>query len=592
MKDIYTKTLSVSRAYIKRLYAYARANLVVSGVVSVVVIGALYGLYTTYFSTSTETTYVLGEVKRGVIAASLSGSGQVSASNQLELKPDVSGKVVTIPVVAGTQVKAGQLIVQLDTSAAQKAVRDAEANLESAKIALQKLLEPADTLSKIQAENALAQSKSSLSKSYDDGFNTVSNAFLDLPTIMTGLSDILNVNEQGGSNRESIAVYADTIQPYDANAKSFKEDAEAKYAIARTAYEKTFTKYKNTSRTASSDEVEALILESYETTKHIADAVKSMSDLFNFVEDNLQKRGQPFPTSLSTEESLLATYTGDSNSHLLALLNIKDSIVAARYSVAEKEESLKKLIAGTDSLDLASQKLTVVQRENALRDARETLSDSFIRAPFDGVVASVSVKRYDSVGSGTAVATLVTDQKIAELSLNEVDAARVASGDTATLTFDALEDLTLTGKVIEIDAIGTVTQGVVSYALKIGFDSQDERVKAGMTVNASVVSEEKKDVLIVPASAVKTQGGKSYVQVFNPPLPSGGSRQGVTSDTLPEQVEVEVGISSDTEIEIVRGLKEGEQIVVRTTTGSAAANTTTTGTGGGGFRGPGGGIRL
>ncbi len=55
-------------------------------------------------------------------------------------------------------------------------------------------------------------------------------------------------------------------------------------------------------------------------------------------------------------------------------------------------------------LDIQSQELSVKQRENALTDAKEKLADYFIRALFDGVVAKVSVKKGDSVSSGSAVA--------------------------------------------------------------------------------------------------------------------------------------------------------------------------------------------
>ena len=70
--------------------------------------------------------------------------------------------------------------------------------------------------------------------------------------------------------------------------------------------------------------------------------------------------------------------------------------------------------------------------------------------------------------------------------MNEVDAAKISVGNKTTLTFDATEDLTLTGKVAQIDTIGTVEQGVVSYKVKIAFDTQDERIKPGMTANASI----------------------------------------------------------------------------------------------------------
>ena len=65
------------------------------------------------------------------------------------------------------------------------------------------------------------------------------------------------------------------------------------------------------------------------------------------------------------------------------------------------------------------------------------------------------------------------------------DFLTIKVGDKATLTFDAVTDLSISGQVAEIDTVGTVSQGVVSYALKIAFDTQDTRVKPGMTVSAA-----------------------------------------------------------------------------------------------------------
>ena len=133
--------------------------------------------------------------------------------------------------------------------------------------------------------------------------------------------------------------------------------------------------------------------------------------------------------------------------------------------------------------------------------------------------------------------------------------------------------------------MGTVSQGVVSYKVKIGFDSQDERIKSGMTVNSSIQTEVKQDVLAIPSSSVKTQNGVTYVQVFNPTLTETGGTGGVVSAVLPTQIEVKIGISDDTKVEILEGLKEGEQIVTRTISGTATASKTTSGNAGGGIGG-------
>ncbi|MEK7067722.1 MAG: HlyD family efflux transporter periplasmic adaptor subunit, partial [Patescibacteria group bacterium] len=249
----------------------------------------------------------------------------------------------------------------------------------------------------------------------------------------------------------------------------------------------------------------------------------------------------------------------------------------------------------SDALDIQSAELTIKQRQNSLLDAREKLADYSVRAPFDGIIAELNLKKGDAASAGTALATFITKQKIAEISLNEVDAAKVKIGQKATLTFDALPDLTLTGQVAEIDAIGAISQGVVTYAVKIGFDTQDERVKTAMSVSASIITEAKTDVLLVPNSAVKSQDESSYVE-----LPAETDIAAATStandvafkEPLRRQAII-VGSTNDEFTEVISGLQENEVIVTRTIqatnnqTSATQSNSTfrIPGiTGGGGFR--------
>jgi multidrug efflux pump subunit AcrA (membrane-fusion protein) len=103
---------------------------------------------------------------------------------------------------------------------------------------------------------------------------------------------------------------------------------------------------------------------------------------------------------------------------------------------------------------------------------------------------------------------------LATLSLNEVDAAKVKTGDPVSVTFNAINNFTATGTVAEIDQVGTVSSGVVAYGVKVAINTADSRVLPGMSVNAAITTFELDNVLTVPSTAVKTSGNKSYVQVL------------------------------------------------------------------------------
>ena len=570
-----------------KIFSALKKHKLAAIITSVLVIILGYYAYGKFFSTEDEIKYVLGKVEKGTLIASVSGSGQISASNQIDLKPKAAGDVLVIYVKNGQDVKSGQILFQLDAREAQKALRDAEVNLESARLALEKLKQPADALSLLQAENSLSQAKESklnaesdLKKAYDDGYTAISNAFLDLPQGMSGLQDVLFGTVLSSGGQPNYAYYADSIKNYDERALRFSQDSVDTYQKARKEYDQNFADYKAVSRFSDVAVIESLVGQTYMTAKSVSEAIRSASNLIQFYQDKLGEHNVKPNVSSDSHLTTLSGYTGKVNTHLANLLSIKttiqgdrDAIINAQRSIEEKTESLAKLKRGTNPLDIESQELAVKQRENSLLDAREKLSDYYVRASFDGVVAKLNVKKFDPVSSATVVATLITKQKIAEISFNEIDVARAAVEQKSTLTFDALEGLSITGRVAEIDTVGTVTQGVVNYNVKIVFDTQDDRIKPGMSVSASVINNVKQNVLLVSNSSVKSQGGASYVEVLQDiselDITQAGAG-GVTSEILPVSKPIEVGLSNDTHTEIISGLDEGEYVVVRTVDAAAS----------------------
>ncbi len=594
---------------LKRILKFILQHKFLAGLTVLVLIGLGYWGYPALKGNNGEVRYVLAAVAKGTLITSVSGSGQISVSQQVDIKAKSAGDLLYLNAKSGQEVKTGTLLAQLDASDAYKSIRDAEANLEAAKLSLEKLKQPADELSIMQAENTLLQAKESkenaeddLKKAYDDGFNTVADAFLDLPTIMTGLENIF-FNSTIENNQQNIDWYlnqsSNTVAGEREKALSYKDDFYDAYYLSRTNYQKNSDDYKSASRTSGTEIIEALISETYETTKIIADTVKVAHNYIDFIQDSMQRRGVSISTTVSTHQASLDSYTGITNSHLLSLLNIKQTIeeskkaiISADRTIAEKTISLLDLKAGTDPLDIRSQELTIKQRENALLDAREKLADYYIRAPFDGIVAQVDVKLRDSISAGTAIATLITQQRLAEISLNEVDVAKVKVSQKATLTFDAIEGLSITGEVAEIDTLGTVSQGVVTYNIKIVFDTQpvlrsssatatedgDERVKPGMSVSATIITDMKQDILLIPNSAIKSSGDVSYVEMLDETVATSTNNSGgIVLSKPPLKQPIQTGLANDSSTEVVSGLKEGDQIITRTISSSSSSSSATTG---------------
>jgi len=108
--------------------------------------------------------------------------------------------------------------------------------------------------------------------------------------------------------------------------------------------------------------------------------------------------------------------------------------------------------------------------------------------------------------------------------------------------------------------------------IDVGIVFEDERIKSEMSVSAIIITNMKQNVLVVPNSAIKSlpsrqagQTGTSYVESFDFPLaPPTDGFIGSTSTIAPNKIPVEIGLTNDSKSEIISGIKEGDEIVIRT----------------------------
>ncbi len=535
--------------------------------------------------------YLTEKVERGNITVSVSGSGQVTILDEIDIKPKVSGDLVYINLKEDQEVSAGALLAQLDTSNAQRSISDAEIALESARINLEELLEPPDEQSLLQAENSLAQAERDLGKAektynnieadvedtlitaYEDGYSEVSSSFFKLSDYVKDLKDVIGTEKNA---TEYIMAYENILGENSLLTEKLLDD----YYDAKDLYNETFTFFREVFRNDDRETVYQLINDTLETAEAISQALESTRHMYDTitVKDYTQytiasvitKMQSKIESDLSSVFSIISSLQKTINTIDDTVENAPDEIKDAELSFKsaqekfeEKKQALEDLLEGADSLDIRTQENTVAQKEAALAEAQEKLANHYIKASFSGVISGVSdkVKIGDSVSSGTVLATLITKQKIVEITLNEVDIAKIKVGQQAVITFDAIDDLRVTGEVVEIDAVGTVTQGVVSYDVKISLDVQDERVKPGMSISTEIIVDTKQDVLIVSSSALKLGNNTQYLEVVE---------NGAHS-----MRQVKTGISNDIMVEIVSGIEEGDEVVIQSVSSASTSKSST-----------------
>ena len=599
----------------KKIIGFIKKHKVVSIFTLVIVVIAGFFIFKKVSAEDDTVRYITKAVEKGVLVSSISGTGQIANSNQVDIKPKVSGNIVSINAVNGQKVKKSDLIVQIDSREAATQVAEAMANLEVAQLDLQELITPTDQSTLLQAKNSLKDAEDSLIKlklehenackesvdgkinaelnleeSYVDAYNEIADAFLSLPDVIGGVYNVILSNgiiesgasTEGSSNKWALinSINANDWQERD-KLTNYLNSAEGAYRDVKTEYDNNFEDYREVSRSSKEEIIEDLLAQTLETSQNLADLIKLETNAIDYWVYYRTENKLSIFSMVYTYQSDLSSYTSIVNSQVSSLLSIqnyiksyKEDISDAIKSIAdmeinqpmemaksertleEKRDAVADLEEGATELEIRNKEIAVEQKRNALIKAQQTYSDYFITALFDGTIVNLDAVLGDNVSGSDTVLTLITDDKIAEVTLNEIDIAKVKLGQKVILEFDAVSGLSVTGEVVEMDVLGTVTQGVVSYGVKIGFDIQDETVKSGMSVSASIIIETKQDVLLVTIGAVKASGDSSYVEVM---VDGNIAKKNVTT-----------GLSNDTMIEIVEGLSEGDEVVTQKITGGSS----------------------
>jgi HlyD family secretion protein len=279
----------------------------------------------------------------------------------------------------------------------------------------------------------------------------------------------------------------------------------------------------------------------------------------------------------------------------------------------------KKLIAQSD-FDLAEFNYNIAL--GALNNAKSmydknkiNLSYARIYSPIDGTVLDRAVEVGQTVAASFNTPTLFTiandlTQMRVEAKVDEADIGQLVNGQRVEFTVDAFPARKFSGDVTEIRLQPVTSNNVVTYTVVIGAPNPENILKPGMTANATFYVTERKDILLVPAKAVRFTPDPAVMAAYMPPMggdgakasetpmppmgggamPAGGAmtKEKSTNDSIqmvwiksnnglhPQRVTV--GATDEINYEVVQGLKEGDEVVTSMTSSTTAqagtANTT------------------
>ena len=240
-------------------------------------------------------------------------------------------------------------------------------------------------------------------------------------------------------------------------------------------------------------------------------------------------------------------------------VSTSDSILALRQAeVAQSEASLAQVQATPRTVDLASYEAEVARAQATYESALARLEKTEIHSPIVGNVTEVFIEEGEQVVVANPVITIQTTQEQFEIlaDVSESDISKIALDDSVIVTFDAFgSSVELTGHVVKIDPAEKLIEGVVYYEVTVYLDAFDQSLalRPGLSADLIFTTEQKEQVISIPQRAVFEKEAETYIRVL--------------VNEIAQERKVEVGLRGDLgRVEILSGLSEGEEVIVREVT--------------------------
>ncbi len=199
----------------------------------------------------------------------------------------------------------------------------------------------------------------------------------------------------------------------------------------------------------------------------------------------------------------------------------------------------------------------LIRAEESLKEANDRLEDTEIKAPLAGTIlrkyveeGQVIASTTSSVSEGTLLFTMADlDRIYIKALVDETDIGRVRPDQTVDVTVDAYPEKTFKGNVVRIAPQGRVESTITVFEVTIEVENKDKSMlKPMMTANAEILTDLKKDVLLVPSEAVRAKGDE--IGIYK------------ASDGKSLWIPVSTGMSNGILTEVQGDVKEGEDVII------------------------------
>ena len=546
----------------------SRLRILTINLVIVVAIAAVgYWGYSTLHPKAAAAAISTATVTRGDVSTTVSSSGTVVSPSDIALAPTTTGTLAKFNVKVGQSVHAGEVLAQMDTTALQSAVAQAESSLVQAQANLANVQTTADTTAATTAiqlqndQNAVTTAQNNYK--YQQTLIAASQA-TDAENVATALNKL---NNDKATAAQNVAVYQSNVDA----AKNTLTNAQLTY----NDYEGLYGPPMGTitiAWCATINTINANCTTLNQDNNAVINAQSAYNNALVTQTQNLAKDAATIATDTQSYNDAQAT----------AALNITknaQTLATAQASIDSAQSALKLYqIQNSNSTTETSLKVDAAQvtvAEANLVTAQKNLAGATVKAPVSGKVASISntligasISPNTTPTNGATSATgfiVLTDIGGLQVTagFSESDVAKIAVGQSASISFTALPNATGDAKVSNVALLPTTSSGATTYTVTFQLTGKVDGLKPGMTATATVIVADSPNAISVTSRAVTTRGGRSTVNVVT-------TINGKQVETL---TSVLVGIVGDSSDEILSGLKVGQQVALPAVVSSSSSLT-------------------
>lgn len=225
----------------------------------------------------------------------------------------------------------------------------------------------------------------------------------------------------------------------------------------------------------------------------------------------------------------------------------------------EGEEALRDMkLANTE---FKAKTLEKTKIEHEIEQLKEQLKISHFYSPMDGTISELvtDLQPGTDLQAAQPIGVVSDPSKLALwVPVEETEIHRIHVGDSSTVTLDAFPGDTFSGKILEksLNAPAGRPQRVKTFEVSIGFDVKQKQIQEGFGGEANITYAHKENALTIPLSAVRYMDGRDFALVSKNAFGAGEMRK------------LELGLKTESEVEIVSGLNKKEYVIVEASTDS------------------------